>query len=73
MWFLFPFQRIRSNLLGHKKKTSNGKPPAGSSLYDVFDDDLGDMRSRVTSITGKAVRARGMEVTFGDSSSGEYK
>ncbi|XP_019854959.1 PREDICTED: uncharacterized protein LOC109583893 isoform X2 [Amphimedon queenslandica] len=56
--------RIRSNLLGHKKKV--GKPPSGS---DGFDDDIGDMRSRVTSISGKAIRSRGMEVTFGDSSS----
>ena len=39
--------------------------PYSNPDLDVFDD----MRPRVTSISGKAMRTRGMTLTFGDDSS----
>lgn len=61
-------QRFRSNILGRKKGIKSEANEQSGFLDSL--DDLGDMRTRVTSISGKALRTRGMEVTFGDSSSG---
>lgn len=68
------FSRIRSNLRGHRKtrpsESSSSSP--GTPGYTLGVDEFGDeipLRSRVTSISGKKIRSRGMGVTFGDSSS----
>lgn len=52
-----------------KKDVSPKPEPHPPAVKGVVDDELGEMRSRVTSVSGKAIRSRGMEVTFGDSSS----
>lgn len=69
----FSLQRIRTNILGNKKRSGKAESGRLSPLATTFSpslEDLGEMRSRVTSISGKAIRAKGMAVKFGDSSSG---
>lgn len=67
-------QRIRSNFAGLKKGGDSPKHQRSvipSNVINNFDDSA-QMRSRVTSISGKAMRSKGMGITFGDSSSGEH-
>ena len=68
-------QRIRSNITGLKKSASESpKHHRHNPAIPSRMTDEAQMRSRVTSISGKAMRPKEMGITFGDSSSGlHYK
>jgi hypothetical protein len=52
---------------GRRKSAEEGLSPISKSA--PFDLEETEMRSRMTSISGKAIRTRGVEVTFGDTDS----